>query len=57
MDKFTKNSKTVMMWNIIKILNNSFLVEYVFIFWFITVIKADFQHHYCSLQCHMILQK
>jgi len=24
---------------------------------FIPVIKADFQHHYSSLQCHMILQK
>ncbi len=25
--------------------------------YFIAVIKAIFQHHYSSLQCHMIFQK
>ncbi len=35
----------------------SFLFEYILNVIYSYDDKADFQHHYSSLQCHMILQK
>jgi len=44
--------KTVVLWNIIKIWNNCFL----FNIWMYNKckVKLNFQHHFSSLQCHMI---
>ncbi len=50
-------SKTVILWNIITILNNCFLLQYIFkcnlLLW---RQSSVFSNHYSSL-CHMILQK
>ncbi len=48
---------TVQLWNIITILNNCFMFEYIeykghLFLWS----KLNFQHHYSSLQCHMIFR-
>ncbi len=49
--------KSVILWNI-KILNNCFIFEYLFSNVIHSCnVKQNFQHHYSSLQCHMILQK
>ncbi len=44
------------MWNIIIILNNCFLCEYVLNCNLFLWSKLYFQHHYSSLQCHMIFR-
>ncbi len=44
------------MWNIIRTLNSCFLCEYVLNCNLFLWSKLYFQHHYCSLQCHMIFR-
>ncbi len=48
--------KTVKLWNIITILNSCFLYEYIVKCNLFLWSKLYFQHHYCSLQCHMIFR-
>ncbi len=45
--------KTVNMWNIIVIWNSCFLCEFIIDF---CDAQMYYQHHYCSLQCHMIFR-
>ncbi len=47
---------TVKLWNIIVIYNSCFLCEYVLNCNLFLWSKLYFQHHYCSLQCHMIFR-
>ncbi len=44
------------MWNIITISNNWFLLEYILKCNLFLRSKLYFQHHYSSLQCHMIFR-
>ncbi len=50
--------KSVILWNIITIQKNWFQFEYIKknVVYFCDA-KLYFQHHYASLQCHVILQK
>ncbi len=50
-------AKAVTLWNILTIKNNSFLFEYILKCNLFLWSKLNFQHHYSSLQWHMILQK
>ncbi len=52
---WSKNTvKSVRLWNIIVISNSCFLCEYLFKCNLFLWSKLYFQHHYSSLQCHMI---
>ncbi len=48
--------KNTILWNIITILNNCFLCEYIIKCNLFLWSKLYFQHHYSSLQCHMIFR-
>ncbi len=56
--KIKNTAKTVILWNIIAISSNCFLFfKCIFPGIYSCDAKLNFQHHYSSLQCHMILQK
>ncbi len=48
--------KTIIVWNNFTILNNYFLFEYIVKCNLFQWSKLYFQHHYSSLQCHMIFR-
>ncbi len=48
---------TVILWNILLFKITVFFFKYIFNVIYSCDVKLNFQHHYSSLQCHMILQK